>query len=74
MKTAMPTPETVRKQMEPLGYAEMRKLAAESGVPFTTLLKIKSGETENPGIRTVSMFWGHLPTSADQQQTEGTSA
>lgn len=74
MCTEIPTPETVRQRMADLGYPEIRSLSSVSGVPFTTLLKIKSGETSNPGIGTVGMFWGHLPASATQPKTEGISA
>ena len=33
--------------------AELRRLAAGSGVPFTTLRKVRYGETLNPGVLTV---------------------
>ena len=32
---------------------DLKALAAKSGVPYHTLLKIKSGETKNPRIFTV---------------------
>lgn len=46
--------------MEPIYQAlcgmrrpDMRELAEQSGVPLHTILKIKSGETDNPKIKTV---------------------
>ena len=49
----------------PLGHARLQALALASGVPFTTLWKVRSGETANPGIETVRKFLPHLPELAD---------
>jgi hypothetical protein len=43
---------------------DIQRLADLSGVPFHTLLKIRSGETMNPGIETVRLFAGHLDAVA----------
>jgi hypothetical protein len=43
---------------------DIQRLADLSGVPFHTLLKIRSGETLNPGIETVRLFAGHLDAVA----------
>jgi len=42
-------------------HAEVKELASKSGVPFTTLWKIRVGPTNNPGIETVRKFIDHLP-------------
>jgi predicted transcriptional regulator len=38
----------------------MQELARLSKVPFTTLWKVRSGETENPRIESVRQFLPHL--------------
>lgn len=40
----------------------MQELAKESGVPFTTLWKIRDGTTGNPGIETVRKFYPSTET------------
>ena len=49
-----------RSKLAPLGQSSIADLSKLSGVPFHTLLKIKSGETVNPGIETVRKFAPHL--------------
>lgn len=39
----------------------MQDLAKAANVPFTTLWKIRMGETKNPGIDTVKKFAHLLP-------------
>lgn len=41
-------------------HAEVQALSKASGVPFTTLWKIRTGETTNPGIETVRQFYMHV--------------
>lgn len=40
---------------------QISRLGDLSGVPPTTIYKIKRGETENPGIETVRKFMARLP-------------
>lgn len=56
MKSSIPTASEVREALESLGHAQIQALAARSGVPFTTLWKVRSGTTTNPGITTVNRF------------------
>jgi predicted transcriptional regulator len=42
-------------------HAELQALAKQASVPFTTLWKIRSGETRNPGIDTVRKLLANLP-------------
>lgn len=56
MKSSIPTSEEVRATLEKLGHAQMQDLASRSGVPFTTLWKVRSGATTNPGLTTVNKF------------------
>lgn len=60
MNGELPATETVRLRLSGLAHADIRQLAARSGVPFTTLWKIRSGETTNPGLDTVRRFWPEL--------------
>ena len=56
MNTTFPPIAEVRASLEALGHAGVQKLARVSGVPFTTLWKIRTGITKNPGIETVRQF------------------
>lgn len=60
MNTTIPLTLDFKSQLEPLGHAGLQELARISGVPFTTLWKIKTGETANPGIETVKLFAPHI--------------
>jgi hypothetical protein len=60
MKATIPSSLEVRAQLEMLGYGEVQALVSASGVPFTTLWKIREGETVNPGLETVRKFLPHL--------------
>lgn len=55
--------------------AQLEELAKRSGVPFTTLYKIKREETTNPGIETVRKFMAHavamLKEIKDLEEQEG---
>ena len=57
MEGTIPSTSKVRSQLEKLGHAKLQRLAVISGVPFTTLWKIRSGETTNPGLETVRKFF-----------------
>jgi transcriptional regulator with XRE-family HTH domain len=50
------TTAEVRAALESLGHAQLQELAELSGVSFTTLWSIRSGERKNPGIQTVADF------------------
>jgi hypothetical protein len=42
-----------KEYLDPTKPADLHRLAASSGVPYHTILKIKNGETKNPGVLTV---------------------
>lgn len=63
-----PSPEEVRKHLESLSHAEVTALAAESGVPFTTLWKIRQGDTPNPRLKTVHDLWPELQRRATKSK------
>lgn len=60
MLNPIPSAADVRAQLDALTFAQVRELASVSQVPFTTLWKIRSGETENPGIETLRKFMEHV--------------
>lgn len=60
VKAQIPDVPTIKAELLKLGYAQMQQLAVASSVPFTTLWKVRSGETENPGIETVRKFLPHV--------------
>lgn len=57
MNVTIPTAAEIRARLTPLTRAQMIDLARVASVPFTTLLKIRNGETENPRIDTVRQFF-----------------
>ncbi len=60
----IPSAAEVRDMLQPYDTGAMRALAQQSGVPFTTLWKVKAGVTRNPGIETVRAFIGYLSAPA----------
>ena len=57
MDNTIPSAQEVREKLAQLGHAETQDLAEQSGVPFTTLWKIRTGETDNPRLETVRLFF-----------------
>lgn len=56
----IPSAADVRSRLTRLSHAQVKALAAASAVPFTTLWKVRTGETRNPGVETVRQFWPHI--------------
>jgi transcriptional regulator with XRE-family HTH domain len=65
MELNIPSSETVRAALAPLTLKQLDTLAELSGVPATTIYKIKRGETENPGIETLRKFAPHIAAAAN---------
>lgn len=63
----IPSAEQVRVALRPLTLRQLDHLARLSGVPATTIYKIKRGETRNPGIETLREFVRHIPTVLDDR-------
>lgn len=57
---SVPSADEVRAALELLTLRQLNLLATLSGVPFTTIYKVKRGETSNPGIETVRKFLPHI--------------
>lgn len=60
MDSYIPSAADLRAMLLALGHAQMQQMAARSGVPFTTLWKLRSGETDNPRLETVRSLLPHL--------------
>ena len=49
--------DDIKARLAGLSHQQLRYLSRGSGVPYTTLLKVRNGPTTNPGIETVRKFW-----------------
>ena len=63
----IPSGDQLRALLEGLDHAQMQRLALVSGVPFTTLWKVRDGSTTNPRIETVRTFLNHAVKLAKEQ-------
>lgn len=63
MNTDLPSAEVVRDRLKQLKGIDIDDLAGRSGVPSSTLWKIRTGVTPNPGLETVRKFFHLLPPS-----------
>jgi predicted transcriptional regulator len=75
MNPICPSTEDVRARLLALKDGEIERIAGDSGVPASTLWKIRIGATKNPGVETVRKFFHLLPTApcsttADPQTTQ----
>ena len=68
MNDSIPSATDVRDSLAGLTTGQVRAIAEKAGVPFTTLWKIKTGETANPGIETVRRFYGPGGLIFEQKQ------
>lgn len=66
MNTALPSIDDVRSRLQMLKDGEIYAVAKASGVPASTLWKIRCGATPNPGIETVRRFFHLLPAVATE--------
>lgn len=65
MDTTIPAAAEVVARIEPLTNGQLQRLSELSGVPFTTLWKIRSGETTNPRIDSASKFWPYIEAAQE---------
>lgn len=61
MDTSFPSADDIRAALSGLTMRQMDELAGLSGVPATTIYKIKRGETKDPGINTCQKIVEALP-------------
>lgn len=60
MITQLPSVEDVSVALATLTMAQIKALAAMTGVSERGLLKIRYGDTTNPGLATVRAFLPHI--------------
>lgn len=53
---SVPSAADVQAELRPLTRAQLQQLGAAAEVPWTTIDKIRRGETRDPGIETVRRF------------------
>lgn len=63
MNAHIPSAEEVRHRLQAMTHAQVQELSSKSGAPFTTIWKIRSGETSDPRVTTVRAIWPHLSPS-----------
>jgi transcriptional regulator with XRE-family HTH domain len=68
MNTFIPPVEELSQRLKALKGGELQQLASKSGVPASTLWKIRIGVTPNPGIETVRKFYPLLPEAPVTEQ------
>jgi len=56
--------DIILKRLENRPQADLVAISEQSGVPFHTLLKIASGETKNPRVRTVEQLQRYFERAA----------
>ena len=64
MTNDIPSALQVRAWLLPLGNVQLQRLSQLSGVPFSTLLKMRVGETKDPRIETVRKLAPHVSEAA----------
>jgi predicted transcriptional regulator len=69
MDNTLMSAEDVRTVLGLLTQRQLERLSAASGVPLSTLGKIRRGETCNPGIETVRRFLPYLDAIEDGNGT-----
>jgi predicted transcriptional regulator len=67
MDQSFPSAAQIQAELSKLSIKQMDRLAELSGVPSTTIYKIKRGETANPGIETVRKFMPHIAAVVEAQ-------
>ena len=67
MDNILMSADDVREALEALTQRQLERLSAASGVPLSTLGKIRRGDTLNPGIETVRLFMPHITSIVKQR-------
>ena len=66
MDNTLMSADDVRTVLGLLTQRQLERLSAASGVPLSTLGKIRRGDTLNPGLETVRKFFPHLPAAREE--------
>ena len=65
MDSDIPTAAEIRRRLLSLSWAEVQELCKKTGAPFTTVWKIRAGDTTDPRLETVRAIWPDLPAQAE---------
>lgn len=57
MAITIPPLAMIRNRLKAMSQVQIHQLHLDSGVPFGTLMNIRQGSTQNPGIETVRKFF-----------------
>ena len=74
MEKQIPSAESVRAQLDGMTMKQIDRLAELSGVPSTTIYKIKRGETQNPGVDTVRQFIPYIDAARQDPEAHGVAS
>ncbi|CAB4158358.1 hypothetical protein UFOVP703_4 [uncultured Caudovirales phage] len=58
-----PSSEQVRQALSLLTLSQLKRLAAQSSVPYMTLYKVRSGATQEPMLSTVHAIAPHYSSA-----------
>lgn len=67
MQNSIPQIARIRSALAAMTQKEVKELAEACNVPFGTVMKIRHGITENPGIETVRKFYPMLRQEGEDQ-------
>jgi predicted transcriptional regulator len=57
---SIPSATEIRAALQPYTIGKLMKLSDVCGVPWTTLVKIRNGQTTDPRLETVRAVWPAL--------------
>ncbi len=60
MAQQLPDYESIVKRLQSMSQPQIEWLARTSGVPFGTLMKIRSGATTKPRYQAIAAIYPHL--------------
>ena len=69
MDLHIPSAADLRELLQTMGHAQVQEIALQSGVPFGTVWKLRSGETDNPRLQTVRSLLPHLRSATHPAQS-----
>lgn len=72
--TTVPSSAEVRSRLLSMTLAQLEALGKQCDVPYTTLLKIRNGQTKTPRLETVHVIWPALLEREAAAASEGGAA
>lgn len=61
MASQIPSAADFRARLQKLSWSDLQALCIKHETPFSTVWKIRQGQTVDPGIEMVRHLWPHLP-------------